>query len=295
MKTAYLFPGQGSQKVGMGKDHYQSNKTFAQYIDEANSILGFDLKSIMFEGPAEKLKQTQYTQPAIFVHSVALYQTLNARADMVAGHSLGEFSALAAVSAISFRDGLKAVQRRGTLMQQAGEQNDGTMAAIIGLKDHQVEEICEHASEKTGKTVVAANYNCPGQLVIAGYVKAVEKVIELAKKKGCRLARMLPVSGAFHSPLMKPAFEGLKTVLSNMDIQQPDCPIFSNFTAEPVQSVDKIKSNLLNQLLNPVLWSQSLVKMQQNGAEKFVEVGMGRVLQGLVKRTLNDVEITGYQ
>jgi [acyl-carrier-protein] S-malonyltransferase len=295
MKTAYLFPGQGSQKVGMGKDHYQSNETFAQYIDKANSILGFDLKKIMFEGPAEKLKQTQYTQPAIFAHSVALYQTLNARTDMAAGHSLGEFSALAAVNAISFREGLQAVHQRGSLMQEAGEQNEGTMAAIIGMEDEQVEELCQKASKEIGKTVIPANYNCPGQLVIAGYVKAVEKAIELAKKEGCRLARMLPVSGAFHSPLMKPAFEGLRNVLSNMDIQQPDCPIFSNFTAEPVQSVDKIKSNLLNQLLNPVLWRQSLVKMQRNGAEKFVEVGMGKVLQGLVKRTLNNVEITGYQ
>lgn len=295
MKTAYLFPGQGSQKVGMGKNHYHSNETFAQHIDQANHILGFDLKSIMFEGPAEKLKQTQYTQPAIFVHSVALYQTLDSCADMVAGHSLGEFSALAAAGAISFKEGLQAVHQRGVLMQEAGTKNKGTMAAIIGIEDIQVEKICKQASKETKKVVVAANYNCPGQLVVAGHVEAVEKTIEIAKEKGCRLARMLPVSGAFHSPLMEPAFEGLQTVLGKMDIQKPNCPIYSNYTAEPVQSVGKIRENLLNQLLNPVLWRQSLVNMQKNGGEEFVEVGVGKVLQGLVKRTLDDVTIKGYQ
>jgi [acyl-carrier-protein] S-malonyltransferase len=169
------------------------------------------------------------------------------------------------------------------------------MAAIIGMEDEQVEDFCKQASKETGKTVIPANYNCPGQLVIAGYVEAVERTVEIAKKEGCRLARILPVSGAFHSSLMKPAYEGLKTVLDSMNIQKPDCPIYSNYTAEPVQSVDKIRDNLLNQLLNPVLWRQSLTKMYRDGAKKFVEVGVGKVLQGLVKRTLDDVEIEGYQ
>lgn len=295
MKTAYLFPGQGSQKVGMGLDHYEADETFAQYIDEANDILGFNLKSIMFEGPAEKLKQTEFTQPAIYVHSVALFETLDAKADMVAGHSLGEFSALAAAGAVSFQDGLRAVHRRGSLMQEAGTKNEGTMAAIIGMEDEQVEDFCRQAEDQTGKTVVPVNYNCPGQLVIAGYVEAVEKANEIAKENGCRLARKLPVSGAFHSPLMEPAYEGLESALSSMDVQEPDCPVYSNYTAKPTTSVEEIRSNLLNQLLNPVLWRQTLLNMKEDGADAFVEVGVGKVLQGLVKRTLDDVNIKGYQ
>lgn len=295
MKTAYLFPGQGSQKVGMGKDHYENNDDFAQLVDQANEILGFNLKEIMFEGPAEKLKQTEFTQPAIFLHSVALYNTIGAQPDMVAGHSLGEFSALTACNAISFEDALRIVHRRGELMQQAGEENSGTMAALIGMDDSTVEEVCAEAMQETGKEVIAANYNCPGQLVISGYVGAVEKAVEIAKEKGCRLAKVLPVSGAFHSSLMQPAYDGLKDELESLQVATPDCPVYSNYTAEATEDPETIKSNLLNQLLNPVLWTQTLVNMHTDGASTFVEVGPGNVLQGLVKRTLENVEINGYQ
>lgn len=295
MSTAYLFPGQGSQSVGMGQSHYESNDEFAAYMDQANDVLGFDLRQIMFEGPEEKLKQTEYTQPAIFLHSVALYNTLDAQPDMVAGHSLGEFSALVVCGAVSFEDALKIVRRRGELMQQAGEQNPGTMAAVIGMEDEVVERICNQAAEQVGKEVIAANYNCPGQLVISGDVEAVEKAVALLKEEGCRLAKMLPVSGAFHSSLMQPAYDGLKESLESLEIASPDCPIYSNYTAEPTTDPAEIRTNVLKQLLNPVRWTQTLQNMGQNGADSFVEVGPGKVLQGLVKRTLDDVEIKGYQ
>lgn len=295
MKRAYLFPGQGSQFVGMGKEHYHSNPGFAVLTDRANAVLGIDLKSIMFEGPADMLRQTEYTQPAIFFHSVALFHTLNANPDMVAGHSLGEFSALAGCGAVSFEDALKIVRKRGQLMQQAGEENPGTMAAVIGMDDEEVEAVCKRAADETGKEVVAANYNCPGQLVISGDIKAVERAVELAKQKGCRLAKVLPVSGAFHSSLMQPAYEGLKSELENLQVQEPYCPVYSNYTAKPTIDPDEIRSNLLNQLLNPVRWTQTLQNMNKDGAEVFIEVGPGKVLQGLVKRTLDGVEITGYQ
>ncbi|MTI88746.1 MAG: ACP S-malonyltransferase [Balneolaceae bacterium] len=295
MAEAYLFPGQGSQFVGMGKDHYESNSDFATLVDQANDILGFDLKEIMFEGPEEKLKQTEYTQPAIFLHSVALFKTLDATPDMVAGHSLGEFSALVACGAVSFEDALRIVRKRGELMQQAGSENPGTMAAIIGMEDEAVEKVCEQATEKTGKEVIAANYNCPGQLVISGDVTAVPKAVELAKENGARLAKVLPVSGAFHSSLMQPAYDGLKEELENLAVHEPICPIYSNYTAEPTTNPDEIRSNLLNQLLNPVRWTQTLRNMADNGADSFVEVGPGKVLQGLVKRTLKGVNKSGVQ
>lgn len=295
MATAYLFPGQGSQFIGMGKDHYESEEKFAKLTDRANEILGFDLKQIMFEGPAEKLQQTEYTQPAIFVHSVALYETLNASPDMVAGHSLGEFSALVASKAVNFEDALKIVRRRGQLMQKAGEQNPGTMAAIIGMDDTAVEDVCAEAAEQTNKEVIAANYNCPGQLVISGAVEAVEKAVEIAKERGCRLAKVLPVSGAFHSALMQPAYDGLREALENLNVKDPESPIYSNYTADPTTDPETIRENVLNQLLNPVRWTQTLQNMYNNGAEEFIEVGPGKVLQGLVKRTLKDVEINGHQ
>lgn len=295
MSTAYLFPGQGSQSVGMGQSHYEENETFAALVDEANDILGFDLKQIMFDGPEEKLKQTEFTQPAIFLHSVALFNTLDAAPDMVAGHSLGEFSALVACGAVAFEDALKIVCRRGELMQQAGENNPGTMAAVIGMDDEIVERICGQASKEVGKEVIAANYNCPGQVVISGDEEAIDKAVELLKEEGCRLAKKLPVSGAFHSSLMQPAYDGLKESLESLKITSPNCPIYSNYTAEPTTDPEEIRSNVLNQLLNPVRWTQTLQNMHNNGAEKFVEVGPGKVLQGLVKRTLKDVDINGYQ
>ncbi|MFV1884616.1 MAG: ACP S-malonyltransferase [Balneola sp.] len=295
MSTAYLFPGQGSQFIGMGKDHYDSNPEFAKYVDQANEVLGIDLKSIMFEGPEETLKQTEYTQPAIFLHSVSLFKTLDAKPDMVAGHSLGEFSALVACGAVRFEDALKIVRRRGELMQQAGTQNPGTMAAIIGMEDEAVENVCEEATNATGKEVIAANYNCPGQLVISGYVEAVEKAVELAKEQGARMAMMLPVSGAFHSSLMQPALDGLREQLENLEINTPDCPIYSNYTARPTTDSEEIRSNLLDQLLNPVRWTQTLLNMMEDGATSFVEVGPGKVLQGLVKRTDRKAETSGHQ
>lgn len=295
MKTAYLFPGQGSQFVGMGKNHYQEAPSFADYFDLANKLLGIDLSEIMFDGPVEKLKQTEFTQPAIFLHSIALFSTLNVQPDVVAGHSLGEFSALVACKAVSFEDALLIVRKRGELMQQAGLQNPGTMAAVIGMDDVTVEDVCKQTFDETGEEVIPANYNCPGQLVISGSEKAIDRAVELLKEKGCKLAKKLPVSGAFHSSLMKPAFDGLQKNLEQLEIHNPVCPIYSNYTASPTTDPEIIRSNLLNQLLNPVRWTQTMLNMQGNNVEQFVEVGPGKVLQGLVKRTVKNVQINGYQ
>ncbi len=293
-KTAYLFPGQGSQSVGMGKHHFDTNSTFKALMSRANDILGYDLSAIMFEGPEETLRQTEHTQPAIFVHSVALFKAIDEYADMVAGHSLGEFSALVACEAVAFEDALRIVRRRGQLMQEAGAHNPGTMAAVIGMDDAVVEDICAKVSTQSGKTVVAANYNSPGQVVISGHEEAIDAAIVMLKESGCRIAKKLPVSGAFHSPLMKPAYDGLKQSLETLRIDIPRCPIYSNFTAVSTTHPETIRQNLLSQLMNPVRWTQTLHAMAADGAASFVEVGPGNVLQGLVKRTLPEAAASGF-
>ncbi len=293
--TAFLFPGQGSQFVGMGKDHYDQNPEFRNLVNSADEILSFSLSSVMFEGPEELLRQTENTQPAIFLHSVALFQTLGLKPDAVAGHSLGEFSALVACGAVAFEDALKIVRQRGLLMQQAGTQNPGTMAAVIGMEDAMVEDICAKATSEVGKAVVPANFNCPGQLVISGYESAIDRAIELLLENGCKMAKKLPVSGAFHSPLMQPAFDGLRENLETLKISVPVCPIYSNFTAESTTDPEVIRQNLLNQLMNPVKWTQTLLAMSSVGINNFTEVGPGKVLQGLVKRTIKGAETNGYQ
>lgn len=295
MRTAILFPGQGSQKVGMGLEHYESNPKFRSIIDEADELLGYSLSEIMFEGPSDELTQTKYTQPAIFLHSYALYTTLDLDPDVMAGHSLGEFTALTAAGALEFESALELVALRGKKMQEAGDKNPGTMAAIIGMDDETVDAICEEASDEIGKPVVPANYNCPGQLVISGDVDAVHKAVDIAKEKGCRLAKILPVSGAFHSPLMKSAFDALKEKLENTTFFRPRYKVFSNFTAESSRDIGELKDNVLQQLVNPVRWTQTLLNMEKDDVKSFVEVGPGNVLQGLVKRTLKEVNIEGYQ
>lgn len=294
-KIAVLFPGQGSQKVGMGLDHSQNNPAFRKRLEQANEILGYNLSDIMLNGPDDLLRQTQYTQPAIFLHSVALFETLDIKADMVAGHSLGEFSALVASKALSFEDAILLVSNRGKLMQLAGKQNPGTMAAVIGMDDETVEKTCLVASSGTANLVVPANYNSPGQLVISGHEPAIDTAIEKLKELGCKIAKKLPVSGAFHSPLMQPALDGLREQLEAVKIDEPECPVYSNYTAKATTNPDELRKNVLNQLLSPVLWTQTLNQMGKDGASEFIEVGPGSVLQGLVKRTLTSVEIKGYQ
>lgn len=291
---ACIFPGQGSQFVGMGKEAVEVSSEIRNLFNAADDLLDFSLSEIMFNGPEERLRQTEYTQPAIFLHSVALFTSLNIRPDAVAGHSLGEFSALVACGALRFEDALLVVRKRGQLMQQAGIDNPGTMAAVIGMADQKVEQICADVSTPDEK-VVPANYNCPGQLVISGNEAAIDRAVDQLKAQGCKLAKKLPVSGAFHSPLMQPAFDGLKNSLETLNIQTPYCPVYANFTARATKDPEIIRSNMLAQLLNPVRWTQTLQNMFDEGYRNFTEVGPGNVLQGLVKRTLKDVEINGYQ
>jgi len=249
----------------------------------------------MFNGPDDLLKQTEYTQPAIYLHSVALFLTMDSKPDAVAGHSLGEFSALVACRAVSFEDALLVVRKRGELMQQAGTDNPGTMAAVVGMEDDQVESICKEASIIAGNVVVPANFNSPGQVVISGYEQAIDVAVELFSSAGAKLVKKLPVSGAFHSPLMKPAFDGLKERLQSLSISEPICPIFSNFTAEATTDPEIIRENILQQLMNPVKWTQILKNMESSGFTSFVEVGPGKVLQGLVKRTISFEQNSGHQ
>ncbi|HEY5689113.1 MAG TPA: ACP S-malonyltransferase [Yeosuana sp.] len=280
--NAYIFPGQGAQFTGMGLNLYENSPLAQQLFEKANEILGFQITDIMFEGSAEDLKETKVTQPAIFLHSVILAKTLgdNFKPEMVAGHSLGEFSALVANGALNFEDGLKLVFKRALAMQKACELQPSTMAAVLGLEDAIVEKICA----ATPGIVVAANYNCPGQLVISGDVEAVNKACEALKTEGAKRALVLPVGGAFHSPLMEPAREELAAAIENTLFSKPICPIYQNVTAKAVIDETAIKLNLISQLTAPVRWTQSVQQMIADGATLFTEVGPGNVLQGLVKK-----------
>lgn len=284
--TAYIFPGQGAQFTGMGKDLYDNSEIAKKRFQQANEILGFDITKIMFEGTADELKETKVTQPAIFLHSVILAEVLGDtfKPDMVAGHSLGEFSALVANRCLKFEDALLLVSKRALAMQKACEMQPSTMAAVLGLEDHIVEEVC---AEVDG-VVVAANYNCPGQLVISGEVKAVEEACERLKERGARRALLLPVGGAFHSPLMEPAREELAKAIENTPFATPICPVYQNVTTTAVNDPEEIKKNLISQLTAPVKWTQSVQNMVSDGATKFIEVGPGNVLQGLVKKIHKD-------
>ncbi|MGB1039948.1 MAG: ACP S-malonyltransferase [Flavobacteriales bacterium] len=279
---AYVFPGQGAQFVGMGKDLYDNSEEGKRLFEQANDILGFRITDIMFDGTPEELKQTKVTQPAIFLHSVILAKVAgeNFKPEMVAGHSLGEFSALVAANALSFEDGLKLVYTRALAMQKACEKQPSTMAAVLGLEDEIVEQTC---AEIDG-IVVAANYNCPGQLVISGEVEAIDKACEALTEKGARRALKLPVGGAFHSPLMAPAKDELQAGIEAAEITSPDCPIYQNVSAKPETDPATIKENLINQLTGAVRWTQIMHNMIENGAADVTEVGPGKVLQGLFKK-----------
>lgn len=287
--TAYVFPGQGAQFPGMAKDLYDSSPEVKKLFESANDILGFRITDIMFEGTAEELKETKVTQPAIFLHSVALAKVSdNFKPDMVAGHSLGEFSALVASGVLSFEDGLRLVSKRAIAMQKACETNPSTMAAILGLEDTVVEDLCASIDE----VVVAANYNCPGQLVISGSHKGIEIACEKAKEAGARRALPLPVGGAFHSPLMEPAREELEKAIDETTFNQGVCPIYQNVTAKASTDLNEIKENLKIQLTAPVRWTQSVQAMVADGATSFVESGPGKVLQGLVKKIHREAEVS---
>ncbi len=287
---AYIFPGQGAQYSGMGKDLYEKSPKARELFEKANYILGFNITKIMFEGTTEELKQTRVTQPAIFLHSVLLAGTLNDfNPGMVAGHSLGEFSALTVSGALSFEDGLVLVAKRAAAMQKACETEPSAMAAIIGLDDEIVEEVC--AADKD--IVVPANYNCPGQLVISGSVEGIDRVCTILKDKGARRAVRLTVSGAFHSPFMEPAGNELEAAIKSVIVNKPDCPVYQNVTAEAVTDPDKIRVNLTAQLTSPVRWNRTVLNMINDGATSFLEIGPGNVLQGMVKKINSNVEVSG--
>ncbi|MFS0489316.1 ACP S-malonyltransferase [Leadbetterella byssophila] len=293
---AYVFPGQGAQFSGMGKDLYENSARAKELFDSANEILGFDITRIMFEGTEEELRQTNVTQPAVFLHSVIQAATIeDFRPDMVAGHSLGEFSALVAAGALAFEDALRLVAKRAEAMQKACELTPSTMAAVLNLSDEKVEEIVEGISKETGEVVVAANYNCPGQLVISGSVEGINIAVERMKEAGAKRALVLAVGGAFHSPFMEPAREELAQAIKDTKFSTPTCPIYQNVDAKPSTDVEVIKANLIAQLTAPVRWTQSVQNMVADGATTFVECGPGKVLQGLVKKIAPEVTVSGAQ
>lgn len=294
MKHAYIFPGQGSQYTGMGKGLYENNNAAKDLFEQANEILGFRISDLMFTGTDEDLKQTNVTQPAVFLHSVIAWSTIdNPKPNMVAGHSLGEFSALVANKTLSFEDALKLVSIRAKAMQKACELTPSGMAAVLGLDDEKVVAICADIQEDTGEVVVPANFNCPGQLVISGSKKGIELACEKMKAAGAKRALVLPVGGAFHSPLMKPAKEQLASAIEATMFEQPVCPIYQNVVARGVTNRDEIKRNLINQLTGPVRWTQSIQAMVADGATHFTEVGPGKVLQGLVGKIYKEAVVNG--
>jgi [acyl-carrier-protein] S-malonyltransferase len=294
MKHAYIFPGQGSQYKGMGKSLYENNNAAKDLFEQANEISGFRISDIMFTGTDEDLMQTNVTQPAVFLHSVIAWSTIaDPKPDMVAGHSLGEFSALVANKTLSFSDALKLVSIRARAMQKACELNPSGMAAVLGLDDAKVVAICADIQEDTGEVVVPANFNCPGQLVISGSRKGIEIACEKMKAAGAKRALILPVGGAFHSPLMKPAKEELAAAIGSAKFEEPVCPIYQNVVAKAVTSRDEIKKNLINQLTGPVRWTQTIQAMVSDGATHFTEVGPGKVLQGLIGKIYKEAVVDG--
>lgn len=294
IKHAYIFPGQGSQYTAMGKSLYENNNAAKDLFEQANDILGFRISDVMFTGTDEDLKQTNVTQPAVFLHSVIAYSTIaDPKPDMVAGHSLGEFSALVANKTLLFEEALKLVSIRAKAMQRACELSPSTMAAVLGVDDAKVVAICAEIQEDTGEVVVPANFNCPGQLVISGSRKGIEMACEKMKAAGAKRALVLPVGGAFHSPLMKPAKEELSSAIESAKFDEPVCPIYQNVVAKAVTNCEEIKKNLINQLTGPVRWTQSVQAMVSDGATRFTEVGPGKVLQGLITKIFKGAVVNG--
>lgn len=294
MSHAFVFPGQGSQFSGMGRSLYDSNDQAKALFERANDLLGFRISDVMFSGSDEELKQTNVTQPAIFIHSVAAFQCLtNEKPSMVAGHSLGEFSALVANGVLNFEDALLLVKVRAEAMQKACSIQPSTMAAVLALADEKVEEICREVSESSGEVVVPANYNCPGQLVISGSVKGIEIACEKMKDAGAKRALVLPVGGAFHSPLMEPAREELKSKIEATVFNDAKCPVYQNVVAKAVTDKDEIKANLIAQLTGAVRWTQTIQQMVQDGAIRFTEAGPGKVLQGLIQKIHKEAVVDG--